>query len=318
MLGKIAAAANIAGSVFGGIGAMQQAKATRRAAERGQKDVRDFTKAQIEKSDALGKEKQTYLEGGDPFTDMGRFIFGDAGSSTYANLRKSQSDFARLAAGDTSGFQKEVASMVANSLANTFGGPRGSFENLSAKNLLNFRQLGANTAMSLTDYFGRTGQQLIGNKFGILDQTFDRQMKLREYETNAVNQLRMQAAGTAGAGMAALGNVANAVGGGLNSFNMMQQNQQALTSQQNYQNRYLNYLLSSIGQNENRPQSNGAGYSPIPSNLGDPPQDPLPQESPATMTYLSGRTAPFGGWMSSRRRVGFNDDTLEPSLFPPP
>ena len=241
-LGAAGSIAGIAGSVFGAIGANQQAKAIANAAKKGQQDIKAFSKDQIGKSDKLGLEKQDYLESGDPFADMGKFIFGDTSMTTYNNLRKSQSDFAALAAGDTSNFSKEVSSIVRGALSNTFGGPKGSFENLSAKNLFNFRQGGVNTALQLTDYFGKSGMQLTQNKFGILDQTFDRQMKIKEYETNAVNQLRMQAAGVAGTGMASIGNVFNAAGGAASSISSMMANNSALAQQQANMDRYLGSL----------------------------------------------------------------------------
>lgn len=242
-----AGAANVVGSILGGIGASKRAKAIKKAIKYNVRDIRNFSKEQIKKSDELGTTKQTYLEEGDPFADMGRFIFGDPSASTYSNIRKSQADFARLAAGDTSGFQKEVSSIVSNSLATTFGGPRGSFENLSAKNLLNFRQLGANTAMSLTDYFGRAGQQLIGNKFGILDNTFERQLRLREFETNSIANQRLQRAQQSGVGWMAAGNVAQAAASALSGFGTLKSNEDALKTQNAYNDRYLTMLEKSSG-----------------------------------------------------------------------
>jgi hypothetical protein len=242
MIQALAAGAGVVGSIFGGIGASQRASDIKKAVKRNTRDVKKFTKDQLEKSDELSEQKQKYLEEGDPFADMGRFIFGDPSAATYSNLRKSQSDFAKLAAGDTTGFQKEVSSIVSNSLASTFGGPRGSFENLSAKNLLNFRQLGANTAMSLTDYFGRSGQQLFGNKFGILDQTFDRQAKLNEYQTNAINQMRLEKAGQSGVGMSALGNTFQAIGSGLSTYGAYTAGEAALKQNQTNMDKYFSIL----------------------------------------------------------------------------
>ena len=227
----VAAGAKVLGSVLGGIGAKKRADAIKKAIKYNIKDVKSFTTDQLSRSDKLGAEKQTYLEEGDPFTEMGRFIFGDPSQDTFANLRKSQSDFAQLAAGKTGNFTKEVASIVQGALANTFGGPRGSFENLSAKNMLSFRQSGLQSALGLTDFFNRTGSQLTNAKFGILDQTFERQLGLRQNQLNQINSLRLGKAQQSGVGWMAAGNVANAVAGAASNFASFKQNETALADQ---------------------------------------------------------------------------------------
>lgn len=274
----IAGISSVLGSITGAIGASQQAKAQKKAANAGIKDIQNFSKDQIAKSNELGKTKQDYLENGDPFADMGKFIFGDPSQSTYSNLRKAQSDFSALAAGDTSAFSKEVSSIVSSALSNTFGGPKGSFENLSAKNLFNFRQGGVNTALQLTNYFGGAGGQLINNKFGILDQTFERQLKINEYQTNAVNNLRMQAAGAEGVAMAGIGNVFNSIGGAVNSYGAYQQNQQALADQKAYGDRYLGILEKTSGISLSNPSANSARYVNSPTSYTNSPT-PLPSNN---------------------------------------
>lgn len=245
MFQAIAAAAGVGGSIMGALGARKRAKDQRKALDRAVRDIQGFTKDQIKKSDELGKTKQTYLESGDPFADMGGFIFGN--KTNLANLRTAQSDFSRLAAGDTAPFQREVASIVQGALSNTFGGPRGSFENLSAKNLFSLRQGGMQSALGLADFFNRTGTQLTSNKFGILDQTFNRELALKQNETNMVNQLRQQRAETAGVEQMALGNVLNSLGGAASSLGATQMNMQSLQMQSGYTNRYLGVLEKNAG-----------------------------------------------------------------------
>ena len=237
-----AVAVGVIGAGVSAYGASQQASAIKSAARKNRRDAKNFSDTQIEKGDELAKTKQDYLEKGDPFSDMGKFIFGDPSMKSYDNLRKAQSDFSALAAGDTSNFSKEVASIVSGSLSSTFGGPKGSFQNLSAKNLFNFRQGGVNTAMQLTNYFGNTGQQLFNNKFGILDQKFNNEMKLREYELGIAAQTRNQEAQVAGTNMVGIGNVLNSASMGISSYNTASSNQDALDAQTAYGNRYLDIL----------------------------------------------------------------------------
>lgn len=276
MLGEIAAIANIGGSILGGIGASSRASAVQKAIKRNIKDVKSFTGDQLKRSDELGSTKQTYLEEGDPFADMGKFIFGDPSANTFSNLRKAQSDFSELAAGKTANFSKEVASIVQGALANTFGGPRGSFENVSAKNLFNFRQGGLQSALGLTDFFNRTGSQLTNAKFGILDQTFERQLALRQNEMNQINSLRLGKAEQSGVPMMAMGNVLNTIGGAASNFDLMSQNRESLLNQKLYNDRYLNILegrqsgISGSGLPYPSGGSRSIPYAPLPTSNNAP------------------------------------------------
>ena len=240
-------ALKVGGAIAGAIGAKQRAGAIKEAFNDAIKGTKDFTKDQVKRSEDLGKTKQDFLETGDPLLEMGKFMFGDASSSTLSNLRKAQSDFAALAAGDTSGFSKEVSNIVRSSLANTFGGPRGSFENTSAKNLFAFRQGGMQSAMGLTDFFNRAGSQLTNAKFGILDQTFNQQLALRQNELSQINNFRFGKAETAGVGWMGVGNVMNAAAGALSGFGTSQSNATALADQKAFGNNYLRILGSQTG-----------------------------------------------------------------------
>lgn len=251
MFGAIAAALQVGGSIAGAVGAKKRAGAQKAALNDAIRSTQDFTKDQIKRSEDLGKTKQDYLETGDPLLEMGKFMFGDASSSTLSNLRKAQSDFAALAAGDTSGFSREVANIVRSSLANTFGGPRGSFENTSAKNLFAFRQGGMQSAMGLTDFFNRAGTQLTGAKFGILDQTFNQQLALRQNELGQINQFRLGKAETAGAGWLGLGNALNAGAGAFSNLGLMKSNAEALAQQKQFGDNYLRILGSQTGMGMN-------------------------------------------------------------------
>ncbi len=239
------------------LGARKRAKDQRKAIDRSYKEIQKLTKEQIKKSDELGKTKQTYLETGDPFADMGGFVFGD--DRNIARLRSAQSDFSRLAAGDTAPFQREVASIVQGALSNTFGGPRGSFENLSAKNLFALRQGGLQSAMSTTGFFNQLGSQLTSNKFGILDQTFNRELALKQSERQQLNNLMMQRAETAGVEQMALGSVFNSLSGAASSLGTAQMNQQSLQMQSGFTDRYLT-AIGAPAQPAAPPANQGGGF----------------------------------------------------------
>lgn len=74
-----------------------------------------------------------------------------------ATLRKAQLDYSKLAAGDTSSFEKEVKASAFGALAESAGFPVGAFENTSAKNMLDFRQRGVETTLGITDFFAKQG-----------------------------------------------------------------------------------------------------------------------------------------------------------------
>jgi len=325
----VAAGGKILGSVLGGIGAKKRADAIKKAIKYNIKDVKKFTTDQLNRSDKLGAEKQTYLEEGDPFTEMGRFIFGDPSQDTFANLRKSQSDFAQLAAGKTDNFSREVSSIVQGALANTFGGPRGSFENLSAKNLMSFRQSGLQSALGLTDFFNRTGSQLTNAKFGILDQTFERQLGLRQNQLNQINSLRLGKAQQSGVGWMAAGNVANAVGGAASNVGSFLQNETALAEQKAFNTGQLDIMRSRQQQSQPYYYQQPSYYTPAMSPPSAPMGNPqsmyqMPMDNPLMGNpYLNIPYSNGAGGFSYASPATFADSPVSayingaPSLLPP-
>ena len=326
----VAAGAKVLGSVLGGIGAKKRADAIKKAIKYNIKDVKSFTTDQLSRSDKLGAQKQTYLEEGDPFTEMGRFIFGDPSQDTFANLRKSQSDFAQLAAGKTGNFTKEVASIVQGALANTFGGPRGSFENLSAKNMLSFRQSGLQSALGLTDFFNRTGSQLTNAKFGILDQTFERQLALRQNQLNQISSLRLGKAQQSGVGWMAAGNVANAIGGAASNVGSFLQNQTALADQKQFNNDQLAIMRQRQDQSQPINYQQPSYYTPAMNTPSMPafnpqPNYPMPMDNPlGGNPYLNIPYPNGAGGFSYAAPAQFPDTAIgnyingSPSVLPPP
>lgn len=212
-----AAAGGIAktiGSIFAGSGAKKRARAISGAASAGKQRVSEFTSEFTDESKALKGTKLGILgDSANVFDRLGGFIFGN--TDTLDNLREAQSEFSALASGDTGGFLQEVESIVKSALAGTAGAPRGAFENLSARNLFDFRSQGLQNALSLTNTLGTLGSGLINTEFGIHDQDFNTRLRLRENEVNQLNALDMTAAGVQGTGAAATGNIFNTLGQGV-------------------------------------------------------------------------------------------------------
>lgn len=72
-------------------------------------------------------------------------------------LRTAQTDFSKLAAGDTSGFNQIVKASAFGAIAENAGLPLGAFANTSAKNMMDFRRLGTEASMGISDFFAKQG-----------------------------------------------------------------------------------------------------------------------------------------------------------------
>lgn len=247
----LAIGAKAVGSIFAGIGASKRAKEIKKATGQAQKRVSAFADEFTGESKELKERKLGILgESENIFDRLGGFIFGDTDSLT--KLREAQSEFSALAAGDTSGFTSEIESIVKSALAGTFGSPKGAFENLSARNLFNFRSQGLQNALSLTNQLSGLGSSLINTEFGIHDQDFQNRLSIRENEVRQLNALSLQGAQTAGTGAAGIGNVFNTLGQGAFSYaNMLNQNrlfeQYNLPSHLRSQQSELGGSYSSVG-----------------------------------------------------------------------
>ena len=121
------AAATIGSSIFSSLGASKQGDAVQSAANKSAKAQAAFEKEATGKLDALKELKLADLRSGNIFNEMGGFIFGNPDDKVMEGLRKSQADNSALAAGDTTGFTKEVKSIISRSLAETFGGTKCYF-----------------------------------------------------------------------------------------------------------------------------------------------------------------------------------------------
>ena len=185
------AVANVAGSASAAKGAKESAAAQKKAAKQIRKDTEAFEalgfglidSARSNAEGYLGEVKEIpnfphlkfirstppddprFLEGGTKLSNLSfdvqtgqkrenlEFALGDAGSP----LREAQGEFADLAAGDTSAFNRELEASAFGALASTAGGPAGSFSNTSAKNLFGFRTEGLRNSLALSDFFAEQG-----------------------------------------------------------------------------------------------------------------------------------------------------------------
>jgi hypothetical protein len=105
-------------------------------------------------------------------------------------LRKAQIDFAKLSTGDTSAFEKNVKASAFGALAESAGFPVGAFENTSAKNLMQFRQMGVENTLGITDFFAKQGTvdpvDPIDNLFKLA--SFDQSENARELTLDIFNR----------------------------------------------------------------------------------------------------------------------------------
>ena len=254
----VAVLASAAASAYA---AKQQSDAVAGAAQASSKKQKAFAKEATQKLGDLRDQKLAELKSGNIFNEMGGFIFGDSNDGVMKNLRKTQSDNAALAAGDTSGFQREVKSIIHRSLAETFGAPKGSFENLSSKNLFLLKNQGLANATATTGLFQNIGSSLYNFKFGILDQALDKELNIKNQSQQAEAVYANQAAMQEGSGYAALGNVLSAAGQAYSGYKTGQAQQLSLDNQTAYQNRYLGILERKQTLLENQYGGSGGGYS---------------------------------------------------------
>lgn len=189
-----------------------------------------FGKRWTENTDDLIAEKNEKLyNSGDIFQ---RFestgAFGD-NIEVLDNLRKAQSDFAALAAGDFSGFESQLDRIMKDNLNATFGAgaPIGTYTDLSAEAIMGLRRTGLAEASQTTGFLNDLTNSLLGVEFGIMDQGFNLKYQIDKDRTNAIMGYGMQGAQTEGVGMQAAGNALQSIGSSIFSYGMYQGNQQA-------------------------------------------------------------------------------------------
>ena len=154
--------------------------------------------------------------------------FGD--TNTLKNLRKAQSDYSALAAGDFSGFEAQLRQSLSDSLIATAGSgaPIGTFAGLAAQDQMNLRGQGIQTTMGISDYLSNETYKLLGNEFGIMDQKFEVGYKLDRDKVSGMNQYNLGQAATQGVAQTAYGNAGQQIGSSVISAYNNYQNRQTI------------------------------------------------------------------------------------------
>lgn len=238
-------AANALGSIFNAFGTSQRSDAIKKMTRKNQRLINDFAyEFNDESAENKVKKDNILASSSDVFDRLGGFIFGETDS--LSNLRDAQENFSEMAAGNFDNFSQETQSLISSALANTHGGPQGSFENLSAKNLFDFRSKGLQNALAATNNLSTLGNNLISTEFGVMDQDFERRLKIGQYRVEQNIAQQNMRAGVEGSTMAGIGNSLSTLGQGYNSYQNAQNQLQIANSSMantNAQTAHLNSLL---------------------------------------------------------------------------
>lgn len=190
--------------------------------------------------------------------------FGD--TNTLKNLRKAQSDYSALAAGDFSGFEQQLRQSLSDSLIATAGAgaPIGTFAGLAAQDQMNLRGQGIQTTMGISDYLSNEAYKLLGNEFGIMDQKFEAGYKMDREMVSGMAGYRLGEAATQGVAQTAYGNAIQQTGSSvIGAYNNYQNMQTVRASNANQ----LEIAKMAYGNRSGQPNRNNlmtapASYSP--------------------------------------------------------
>lgn len=308
-VGWIGLAAGLATSA---IGTSKAAKAKKKALAENAKKTEDLYNRNnygLQNLIAAKKDK-LYNLGGifDRFESTG--AFGD--TDTLKNLRKAQSDFSSLAAGDFTGFEAQLRKSMSDSLINTVGSgsPVGAYAGLAADQLMNFRKQGIQESTNLSDFFSNESQKLLGSEFGIMDQSFNTAYGLDRDRVGSTNADRSGRADTVGVGAQAAGSALQQAGGFATTYlnnNAQQQRQNQIYDEAINTSRYQRGAAPLMENPQGYPQvsynqtNQNQGYPTDPIN-GLPDYDPNYKGPADTLLPVRGaiRTpdSPVGGWDS--------------------
>jgi len=307
-MGYIAAAAAVAGAASSYFGASSAAKAAQEAAGKGIKDEKKFYSKWSEKAQDYQDEKLGKLYNqGDVFDRFNTAAFGD--TETYDNLRKAQSDYSKLAAGDFSAFEAQLRKTMSDALVNTVGSgsPIGAYAGLSADAVMQYRQQGLANAENLSNFFSAEGNRLLGLEFGVMDQGFDIQYQLDRTKTTNINNLRTMQASQEGVGLSALGSGLSSLASLYSSYQTNQTNRQAIAANQSYQQDYLSYLKSAQAGHQS-PSYHAISEQPT-FNYGQSGAgsfDPYQVTDPVIANYPNGNGDITNGMVLPNKSTGFN------------
>lgn len=214
------ATALIVGAAGAGASAAGAAKNADKAAENAQFAAtlkKRFSEEQQDILDDLISDKQDKLININSILER---FGGGPSAGTEENLellRKSQNDFLKLGAGDFSGFTDQLSDIMAETMAGSFGSgaPVGQFTQLSAQNMNNLRLQGLDTGTRIGNQLGSESFNLLGAEFGLMDEGFQGQQALEEFELGGMLDYLGVSSETAGAGAQAAGSALTSVAGSL-------------------------------------------------------------------------------------------------------
>lgn len=205
-----------------------------------------------------GKNRKLKDLGGifDRFESTG--AFGD--TDTLKNLRKAQSDFSQLAAGNFTAFEDQLKQNMSDALVNTVGAgsPVGSYAELAANTQMGMRTQGVQTSVGISEYLSNEASKLLGAEFGIMDQKFNTGYQMDRTRVSNVANYRLGKAATEGMGEVAYGNAGMQIGSAITSYGM---NSQTMGIQQGY----LDTAMKQAGS-----QQAVANRAPVVSNYSTP------------------------------------------------
>lgn len=233
-----AAAVTAIGAGMSASGASKNAKALKKAQKKIAKNETAFANTWNANLQGLISEKENKLYNlGDIFE---RFestgAFGD--TDTLESLRKAQSDYSALAAGDFTGFESQLRKTLSDSLIGTVGSgsPIGTYAQLAADTQMNFRLQGIQSSVGLSEFFSNQANNLLGLEFGVMDQEFNIGYGIDRNRQTAINNSLLGQASTEGVSQAAWGQTVQAVGSSIGSvgtyLDTRQMQQQSLATQQ--------------------------------------------------------------------------------------
>lgn len=219
--------------------------------------------------------------------------FGD--TNTLKNLRKAQSDFSQLAAGNFTAFEDQLKQNMSDALINTVGtgSPVGSYAELAANTQLAMRGQGIQTSVGISEFLSNEANKLLGAEFGIMDQKFNTGYQMDRTRVSNVANYRLGKAATEGMGAVAMGNAGMQIGSAITSYGMG-------TKTMDMQQGYLD-----IAKTQAANQNAVANRAPVNSNYT------IPTYAIPSATRLS--SGGGGGWASGGTGPAF--DTLG---APPP
>jgi len=210
-LGVAGIASSVGSAIAQGNAAKRAAESQKKAAEKSGEAGEAFTNRQLgilsdlssDQKDAISRFSNSFIRTGNATEfikdaiDINRkgfnfqdeikkqnldFVLGESKD----NLRTAQGDFTNLAAGNFSGFERELNASLSKAGAESFGSPVGTVFNIAARDRFNFRTAGLNEALKIGDFFSAQGTvdppNPVASAFALAD--FEQRENARAQELN--------------------------------------------------------------------------------------------------------------------------------------